>query len=32
MVEYIEYYCATMIMLFLIYVAIVFIQKLFEDE
>lgn len=28
----VEYYCAIMIMGFLIYVAIVFIQKLHEDE
>lgn len=28
----IEYYCAIMIMIFLLYVLIVFIQKLHEDE
>jgi hypothetical protein len=28
----VEYYCAVMIMAFLIYVLIVFIQKLHEDE
>lgn len=28
----VQYYCAIMIMVFLLYVVIVFIQKLHEDE